>query len=131
MADKFHHRARTQNIEFPDMVVHEQEGDETLWLIPETSLEETLERALRRLHRAVEGQMANPQPAEPLFRHLSHQRLYDLRDMLLDIARSEVGPLDREDLAELVSEVLLRREKSGVGMGMKPPTVQESVKRPQ
>lgn len=42
-------------MEAPKDVVREQAEDEGLWFIPTTITEDILQRALRRLHAAVEG----------------------------------------------------------------------------
>ena len=39
-------------------VVHKQAEDRGLWFIPETITEDYLQRALRKLHAAVEGDAA-------------------------------------------------------------------------
>jgi hypothetical protein len=36
-------------------VVDEQANDDSLWFVPETITEDILQRALRRLHAAIEG----------------------------------------------------------------------------
>lgn len=40
--------------EDPQDVVSEQANDEALWFVPETTAEDYLQKALRRLHCAIE-----------------------------------------------------------------------------
>lgn len=48
--------ATDKTIEDPRAVVDEQACDEGLWFLPQTITEAILQRALRRLHAAVEGE---------------------------------------------------------------------------
>jgi hypothetical protein len=50
----------------PQEVVDEQAEDEGLWFIPETITEDILQRALRRLHEAIEGRTSAQCAAEAI-----------------------------------------------------------------
>lgn len=106
-------------LEFPDTVVKEQAEIEVLWAVAQTPMEDMLQKALRRLHRAVEGMHSDPTRLATLFRHVDNEHLGELQAMLQNTARYEVGPQDREDLVEVVHELVLRRQQAGIPKGTK------------
>ena len=102
-------------------VVHKQAEDRGLWFIPETITEDYLQRALRKLHAAVEGDAAPAVAQEAAQMEPAPQNALTQTHIAAIVAERDSGKPDPDDdllrrLATKSNGMTLRQWYAGMAM---------------